>query len=140
MMTLTELTTAVNALRTTDSIGRHEQVGAIAPDLHLLASNRSIDEATRINLITKAARSLNSRAPRADTPEAALAVLTEAFQAPRGPGRPAIGPPTTVRMSAEAYAWLDEQARERGLLTRDGQPHRAGAIRAVIDEARRRHG
>lgn len=53
----------------------------------------------------------------------------------RGRGRPAIGPATTVRLTENAYVWLDSVAREHGLLDSYGEPLRGAAIRAVVEEA-----
>lgn len=135
-MTLTELTRAASILRGLPASQRRETVIQLVPALTALAADEGVASETRVNLIVRALRAVSPRAQRPSTAPDALRALQDALAGDRGPGRPPIGPPTTVRLTEDTYAWLDDEARRRGLLDTDGQPHRPRTIRAVIDDVR----
>lgn len=134
-MQLTECSVAITALRGVPAQQVRAAVTELLPDLRHLAADNRVDPATRIGLLTRAARILSPAAPRADTPAAALATLEDLAARDPGRGRPAIGPATTVRLTLAAYEALDEIARREGLVDGDGEPRRGAAIRMLVDEA-----
>lgn len=136
MKPLTVIAREVTALRDMPADERKRAVADLLPTLEEMAQFGSVDTETCINLLTRTLRAVSPRAERPSTVLGAAAALRAAVETDRGVGRPAIGPPTTVRLPMETYEWLDEEARRRGILDRNGDPHRAGIIRAILEERR----
>lgn len=137
-MRLAEIVNEVNGLRELPADDRRDAVARLLPHLEQLAADPAVVEQTRVNTIIKALRAISPRAPRPDDVDAAITALRQAVATGRGPGRPpmGLGPPTTVRLTIEAYEWLDELAISRGYVDRDGEPIRAAIIRDIIRAAR----
>lgn len=137
MSSLGMLTEAIARLRALPADERRDAVTQLLPDLERIAVHPRVAEQTRLDLATRALRAVVPRAARpANVAEAMAAVHAAVAAGVRGRGRPAIGPATTVRLTEDTYAWLDEVARDRGLVDSAGQPLRGAAIRAVVEDAR----
>lgn len=135
MSSLSTLTEEIGRLRDLPADDRRDAVAQLLPDLEAVAGDEAVSAQTRLDLTTRALRVVAPRAARPSDIAEAVASVRAAVAATRGRGRPAIGPATTVRLTEDAYAWLDRLAQERGLLDSSGSPLRGAAIRAVVVEA-----
>lgn len=102
----------------------------------MVVADEDIAAETRRSLAVRALRAVSPRAVAPETAQEAGRVLADLLAADRGPGRPTIGPPTTVRLPADMYVWLDDLAKERGWVDAAGEAQRARTIRSVLDHAR----
>ncbi len=139
-MRLSDLTQAVGALRGAPIGQVRDSIADLLPELRQLAADGRVAAGVRTDLVLRAARAIDPTTSRPDSPTAALAALERLAAQEPGPGRPPIGPPTTIRLTAAAYEAIDEIARAAGHVDGDGEPRRAPVIRVLVDEALIRRG
>ncbi len=137
-ISLSAMFDVVNALRSEPFAGRSAKLNALLPDLEEAAAEENYGEEHRINLLAKAIRLIRPAAPRPATVAAArdlLRQLTTVEIGVRGPGRPGIGPATTVRFPTEVYDQITVEAIADGHIDGQGRPIQAAAIRDLVVEA-----